>query len=223
MQGHADCIYGVAWRPDGKQLVTASYDKTLKLWDPVTGKTVADLKDHADAVYACAYHSNGKYLATCSGDRSVRVWDPVKGTRIYTLAGHTEMVTSLAFHPTAEQLVSGGADKAAKLWNLKADSGENVRTYAAQSDVITDIRFAPDGSSFATATNDGKVCLYDPAKTDPIKTIQASPDAILSIAFSPDSKRLAVGGYDGSVEILELPEGKVALRLIDAPKAAAKK
>jgi mono/diheme cytochrome c family protein len=224
IEGHTDCIYGVAWRPDGRQLVTASYDKTLKIWDPATGKSISDLKDHADAVYACGYHANGKFMATGSADRSVRIWDPEKGTRIYTLAGHTEMVTGIAFHPTAEQLVTGGADKAAKLWTLKADSGENTRTFAAQSDVITDVRFAPDGKSFATAANDGKVCLYDPGKAEPVKTIQASPDALLCIAFSPDSKRLAVGGYDGSVQVLELPEGKVALRLIapPPPKAAAK-
>jgi mono/diheme cytochrome c family protein len=217
MQGHADSIYGVAWRTDGKQLVSASYDKTLKLWDPSNGAALADLKDHADAVYACAYHANGKFLATGSADRSVRVWDPAKGTRIYTLAGHTEMVTALAFHPTAEQLVTAGADKAPRLWNLKADSGENTRTYSAQTDVLTDAEFAPDGATFATASNDGKVCIFDPGKNDPVKTIQASSDAVLAIAYSPDSKRLAIGCYDGSVRILEVADGKVAVELIKSP------
>jgi WD40 repeat protein/mono/diheme cytochrome c family protein len=220
LTGHADSIFGVAWRGDGKQLATTSYDKTVKLWDVDKGTAMADLKDHADAVYAVGYSASGKYLATASADRSVRVWDPATGKRLYTLAGHTEMVTALAFNPAADQLATGGADKAMRLWNLKADSGDAVRTFQGQPDVITDIRFASDGKSLYSASNDGSVRVWDPGKAEPRKTFSAIGDAVLALAVSPDGATLATGGYDGSVKLYKTADYSLAASLIDPPKTA---
>jgi WD40 repeat protein len=133
------------------------------------------------------------------------------------------MVTALAFHPTLNQLVTAGADKAVRLWNLKPDGGDSVRTFAAQPDIITDIRFAPDGKTFATASNDGTVRIWDPGKGESIRTVPASTDAVLSICFSPTSQALAAGGYDGSVRVFKTADGSAQATLIAAPpgKAAA--
>lgn len=224
VQGHTDCIYGFAWRPDGKQFVTTSYDKTIRLWDAEKYTMTAELKEHAEAVYAAAYSSNGKFLATSSADRSIRVWDAATGNRLYTLAGHTDVVTSLSFDPTAaagERLLSASADKTVRLWTMKPDNGESAKTYAAQDDVITDMHYSPDGKWFVTASNDGAVKLWDAAKGESLKTIVRGGDAILAVAFTPNNKTLAVGSYDGSVTLYTLPDGAKSATLIAAPKRTA--
>ena len=64
INGHTDCIYAVAFSPDGKSIATSSYDKLIKLWDVATGKEIRTLKDHIDAVYALAFTPDGKRLVS---------------------------------------------------------------------------------------------------------------------------------------------------------------
>ena len=88
--GHSDCIYAVAFSPDGAQLATASYDRLIKLWDVATGKEIRTLSDHIDAIYALAFTPDGKRLVTGAADRSVKVWDVATGERLYTLSESTD-------------------------------------------------------------------------------------------------------------------------------------
>ncbi len=217
LTGHTDCIYGFGWRPDGKQFATSSYDKTVKIWDVEKGVSIADLKDHADAVYAVAYTTSGKYLATASADRSIRVWDAATGKRLYTLAGHTEMVTGLAAHPTADQIVSVSADKTMRLWNLKPDGGSAARTSPTQPDVLTDVRFSPDGKWIVTSSNDGAVKIWNADSGAEVKAIP-NPDAILAVSVDPASQLVAVGGYDGSAVLYKLADGVKTASLITLPR-----
>ena len=85
IKGHTDCIYAVAFSPDGKTLATSSYDKLIKLWDVATGKEIRTLKDHIDAIYALAFTPDGKRLVSGAADRTVKVWDVATGERLYTL------------------------------------------------------------------------------------------------------------------------------------------
>ncbi len=86
LTGHKDCIYAVAWSPDGKLLASGSYDKMVKLWDANTGKELKNLQDHIDAVFCVAFSPDGKRLASGSQDRSVKIWDITTGQRLYTLS-----------------------------------------------------------------------------------------------------------------------------------------
>jgi len=66
-------VCGVAFSPDGRLLVTASTDGTVKVWDPATGDCLRTLSAHAESVYGVAVSSDGR-LATASLDRTARVW-----------------------------------------------------------------------------------------------------------------------------------------------------
>jgi WD40 repeat protein len=221
LTGHTDCIYGFDWRPDGKQFATSSYDKTVKIWDVTKGVSIAELKDHADAVYGLAYSASGKYLATASADRSIRVWDGQTGKRLYSLAGHTEMVTSLAAHPTADQIASVSADKTMRVWNLGPDGGSAIRTSPAQADVLTDVRYSPDGKWIVTASNDGTVKVWDASNGNEVRKL-TNPDAILAVTVDPANQLVAIGGYDGSVTLCKLADGAKSAALISFPHMAAK-
>ena len=97
--GHSDCIYAVAFSPDGATLATASYDKLIKLWDAATGKEIRTLQDHIDAVYALAFTPDGKRLVSGAADRSVKVWDVATGARLYTLSEPTDGINTIALSP----------------------------------------------------------------------------------------------------------------------------
>jgi WD40 repeat protein len=74
LQGHSDWIMSVAFSPDGSQLVSGSYDRTVRLWSAASGKLLKTLEGHSDIVFRVAFYPNGKQVASCSDDDTVRMW-----------------------------------------------------------------------------------------------------------------------------------------------------
>ena len=64
-----------AFSPDGSRIVTASNDKTARVWDAATGKAIAVLSGHEDSVISAAFSPDGLHIVTASADKTARVWD----------------------------------------------------------------------------------------------------------------------------------------------------
>ena len=74
-KGHSKAVNSVSFSPDGKQIVSASGDKTLKVWDAQTGKETLTLEGHSDVVGSVRFSPDGKRIVSGSGDKTVRIWD----------------------------------------------------------------------------------------------------------------------------------------------------
>ena len=88
LEGHSGSVLFAAFSPEGKRIVTASSDRTARVWDVTTEKTLATLKGHSDWVNLAAFSPDGNLVATSALDDSVVIWDRNSGDRIYTLYGH---------------------------------------------------------------------------------------------------------------------------------------
>jgi hypothetical protein len=92
LEGHSADVSGVAVTPDGKRAVSASGDKTLKVWDLESGVALRTLEGHSDRVAAVAVTPDGKRAVSASGDKTLKVWDLDSGVALHTLEGHSDMV-----------------------------------------------------------------------------------------------------------------------------------
>ncbi|KAG6808740.1 hypothetical protein H0H92_003049, partial [Tricholoma furcatifolium] len=74
LKGHTDFVSSVAFSPDGKQIVSGSKDKSVRIWNTLTGDMIKDLKGHTDFVRSVAFSIDGKQVVSGSNDISVRIW-----------------------------------------------------------------------------------------------------------------------------------------------------
>lgn len=128
---HKGGVYGVAWKPDGKQLLTASGDKTCKLWDVETRNVVSEFvmgTQVEDQQVSCLWQ--GQYLLTVSLSGFITyldVNDPSKPIRV--IKGHNKPITVLALSPDRSTIYTGSHDGFITVWDAK--TGENDRIQGA--------------------------------------------------------------------------------------------
>src|SRR5262249_14186241 len=157
--GHTQEIVALAFSPRGRTLVTASLDRTIKVWDPLTGRERGSFQGHADGVTALAFSPSGRQLATGSQDKSVKVGSPAPPLRLalgprFSLTGHKNQVWFAVPSPDGTQLASGGDDGLVRLWQVKPDSIDG--SYPLPG-VAIGVAFSGDGKTLAVTLGNGNV------------------------------------------------------------------
>jgi WD40 repeat protein len=209
---HQDDVNAVAFSPDGKYLVTASSDKTAKLWG-MGSRSEPQTIQHKDSVVAVAFSSKGRYLATASLDKTAKIRDIASGNTI-TLE-HQGGVVAVAFSPDEEKLATVSADGTAHVWTT---SGKPIGSPLQHGAYVRTVTFSPDGKYLATGSLDNTARVWEITNGQEVKPVgQPLPhkDAVLAIAFSRDGKKLATVSADGIAQLWDVVSGKEAGRRLE--------
>jgi WD40 repeat protein len=75
LKGHTRHVRSASFSPDGSRIVTASWDKTAKVWDAKTGIELVTLNGHTGSVTSAGFSADGSRIITISADGTVRMWD----------------------------------------------------------------------------------------------------------------------------------------------------
>jgi WD40 repeat protein len=103
--------------PDGTRIVSGSRDRSVRIWDALTGKEIQKLDGHTGPVSSVAFSPDGTRVVSGSDDESVRIWGASTGKEIQKLDGHTNWVMSVAFSPDGTRVISGSEDQSKRIWD----------------------------------------------------------------------------------------------------------
>lgn len=224
--GHTAIINAIAFSPDGRYLVSASDDKTIRVWDRKKGKTVRFLRGSVSEgnegmLYAMALSPNGKWLAVggwmgksnavapCCGD--IRLYDFNSGELKALLQGHRSVVHALAFSPDSQKLVSGSSDKTAIIWQVATQKA--VQTLSGHNQAIYALAFSADNQRVVTGGGDHSLRVWQVADGQLIALLKGHRAKVNAVALSPTGNLIASGSDDQTIRFWDAQSGKFLRRI----------
>jgi WD40 repeat protein len=220
---HRHPVNALAFSPDDGWLASASYDRSVKLWETKTGRLFRMIP-HTGAVDCVAFSRDGPRLATAGEDKVVRIWDPATGREVLGLRGHTGRCGCVAFSPDGWRLASASADRTIRVWDatpLDGHEHQEFLNFARHSDGILSVAYSPDGQSIASAGYDAVVRVWD-GQTGGVSTeFPGHALVVFAAAWQPDGERIASPGSDGlqnAVKVWDARNGRLEFPMSAAPE-----
>jgi WD40 repeat protein/tRNA A-37 threonylcarbamoyl transferase component Bud32 len=203
LRGHTDLIFAVAFAPDGRRLVTASWDDTARVWDAASGRELFQLRGKAWFT-GIAFSPDGTRIAGCSAYQGAKLWDASTGRELHNFSGYTGGVNSIAFSPRGDRIVTGNDDGTVMLWD--AATGRQLHSFRAHAHGLGSIAFFPDGRRILTGDPNGAARIWD-AEGHELLVLKSQHGGVHAAALSPDG-RLLVTGDDEAARIWETATGR---------------
>jgi WD40 repeat protein len=176
LSGHTDGVLSVVLSDD--YAISASSDRTLKVWNWTTGELERTLEGHTDAVASVSL--SGDYAISASYDNTLKVWNWTEGELERTLEGHTDAVASVAL--SGDYAISASYDNTLKVWNWQ--TGEMLRTLEGHTHWVNSV--AVSGDYAISASLDHTLKVWNWQTGEMLRTLEGHTDAVASVSLSGD-------------------------------------
>ena len=226
LKDHTDGVLSVPFSPDGRQLLSGSYDNTARLWDIATGNELQAFKGHSWWVWAAEFSPDGNRI-TAGQDGKAIVWEGAREARrgsesassrppapspyvqLTEFTGHDGAVYTAAFSPDGKLVVTGGYDKLVMIWNPdevqpvdikrldgQPDAKPNYLRLAGHDGPVRSVAFSPNGQLVLSGSEDNTIRVWDVATGETVNALRGHGSSVRACAFSPDGQLVLSGGDD---------------------------
>ena len=226
LSGHTNSLFAFIFSADNKRMVTASRDRTARVWDSSIGRELLTLYGHPGPIYSVALSPDGVHLATGDEQGNVRIWNIDPDQELFSVTG-VEMPLS-GFREPREPLFSPDGTRLYAIFNVFAtglEPNSRVKVFDATTGVellnlaemdgveSNSLALSPDGQRLAIGNSDGHVRVWDDDTSQLLFDLPAQSSTVWGIAFSPDGKLLATPGQDNTAKIWDAMTGKARMTL----------
>ncbi len=203
LRGHTGWIASAALTADGRRLITASRDRTIRVWDLETGRPMwtETLSEATDGV---ALSPDQGQVASVTHEGVVQVWTVEDGELVRALAPPTQGGRCIAFSPDGRWLVCGEDAGAVTIWD--AYTWQVHDHFDTSQEAIESLTFAPDGRQVVFASEMGPLCVR-PLSGGQESAFRSEVGGRSVTAFSPDGRWAALQRADGLLGVYDAANG----------------
>lgn len=211
LEGHTDSVTHSAFSPDGKRIVTTSWDHTVRVWNVETGEDLQKLEGHTDGVTHAAFSPDGKYIVSTSVDKTIRIWQVDSLPGFFSVEKMKMIGTGkrTIFSNDGKKIISISYsdyyDNIIQIWDAK--TGFELKRLIGHKRTINSIALSPDGQHIASASSDKSIRIWDIETGELLSLIQGHNDEVYAVAYSPDGKYLASASSDETIRIWDATTG----------------
>jgi WD40 repeat protein len=205
LKGHKEAVYGVAFSPDGKFLLTASGDPSVKVWQLPDGKEIksfAGPNGHKQIVLAVAVSPDGSEFATAGADNTAKVWDFPTSKHLREFV-QGDLGRSVAVSNDGTRIAAGDKDGKVKIWN--AADGKLLHDLAAHKGAVTGLAFSPNGQALASCSQDSTLRFWNVVDGKPLGDCAAHAAAVTGVAYGPGGGIVFTTGADQTLKFWTQP------------------
>lgn len=197
---HQGDVYGVEFHDDQKRVVSAGYDKSVRLLDLQSNQVVKAFFGHSAAVTHAKFNPLGNLIVSGSKDRTIKFWDAASGSCIRTFNQPVGEITSLDVSRDGLQVLSSSKDSSIRLWDVR--TGRSIRRFGGyQNSSLNFIRarFGPREALVFSGSEDGKVHCWDTQSGNLLAKLRGHTGPVFHAAWNNSQSMLASCSGDGTV------------------------
>ncbi len=206
LYGHTESIFSISISSNNENIISGSYDSTIRLWNLHTKTCIAIFKGHFAPILSVKFSPLSHYFASGGCDKTARLWSINSCGSLRIFVGHLSDVEIVKFHPNSLYLVTSSNDKTIRLWSIK--SGDCVRIFVNYSKVnsfVDCLCFSSSGKLLAVGVYKG-IIIYDLVKMgDPVSIVSNLTDKnFTSINFDNDDNVIVCTTEDYKVNFYDV-------------------
>lgn len=209
--GHRDAVVWLAVAPDGREIMSASTDHTIKLWDIGGKHLIRTLGVHRDMARTALFMPDGVTALTAGDDGEIVQRKLSDGAVLHVFSsGANGGVNKLAISPDGKRAVSGHDTGNVIVWDLEKGSVLHVLTGHDWS--ISSVAVSPDGRQALSASIDGTLKLWDIESGRQLRSWHGHDQGAYGAVFTADSHHLVTGSGDLTIKVWDLDSGREVKR-----------
>jgi WD40 repeat protein len=204
--GHTSSVTSIALPLDSKIIISASMDKTLRIWDFITGECIQVLQGHMGEITSVALTSDGKIAVSASLDKTLCIWDITARQCIHILQGHTGWVTGVALAPDGKIAVSSSRDHTLRVWDVA--TGQCLRVMQGHPSSVTSVALTSNGKMAISASLDNALHAWDITTGEHLRIMNGHTGRVTSVAITPDGKIAVSASWDNTLRVWDVTSGE---------------
>jgi WD40 repeat protein len=208
LEGHTERVNSVAWNHDGSKILSGSDDKTVKIWDGMTGELLNTLEGHSDSVLSVAWNHDDSKIASGSVDGTIKVWDGITCELLMTFVRETGFCgASVSWNHDSSKVASASWDNKVRIWN--AITGTLLLTLSSHTEGTNSASWNHDSSKIISASYDNTIKIWNAMTGELLKSLEGHSGSVLTASWNHDDSLIVSGSYDGTIKIWDGVTGEL--------------
>ena len=215
--GHSEFILDISLSPTKDRVITASKDRTARIWDMSTGKELRVFEKHESTVRSAQFSCDGKEVLTASENGSIMIWDAESLAVNVSLNSEKDPVRKVTFSLDCKLVAIGSSNGIIQIW--RRSDGQFIHELIGHQKEISSLSFSRDATRILSASRDGTARIWDVETESEIARIDNQQGALWSASFDKSEKRVLTSNGQGKIQTWasNIPEGnffKIACQML---------